>query len=479
MTRKPDKTDMEQLLSSYIDGSCSDEDRRRVEAALKKDAALRALHAELVRTVECIRAVGSEPMPDHVRQRILLQMERRALLDDGRATARDSSRSRPWAVLATAAVILIAAGAGWWVYTTQFAGSRRPMMLADRTAVRPQRQVAPLPRARGLEADRQAAPPPAAPSAENAASAPVSPPAPMVPDAAPAGEALAQDQGKTAGGLTPAAASDQESPKALPTQDEAYRETVAKALVARRVAVQEVAAAQEASQRAAAKVAQAQAAAQQVAAVQAAGANRPAGSGAAFATAMRPSAVPEGEIGAARGETGGVQFTRREDTDALRESTGSEPASTEPAAGKEEGAYVSFDSSEDDFLGAMQLRVSANTTDLAAVRDALQGTVAQLEGRMTLETTGPDGLTVIASVPAGKQFLLASEVAAIPGVTSLRTSLLAADTMSLAVGSALYGADVKWHIGRQDLPSLLPGAPGVPHSVPVRIVIAGDGQSHE
>lgn len=131
MAARSDKPNLEQLLSSYIDGTCSEQERRQVEQALQRDPQLRALHAELSRTVDAIRAVPSEAAPSHVRERILAQLERRALLGEGPkpGATRDSRRGPPTAWLGMLAAAMLVAGVGvtWWIHTHQ---EKAPMQLA-------------------------------------------------------------------------------------------------------------------------------------------------------------------------------------------------------------------------------------------------------------------------------------------------------------------------------------------------------------
>jgi len=120
MSAKPNKQDLEQLLSSYIDGECSDQERRQVEEGLQRDPQLRALYTELVRTVEAVRATPAEAAPGRVRERILAQLERRALLDAApRGIA--AARSASWARLGLVAAAMLVTGVGvtWWYRTHQ------------------------------------------------------------------------------------------------------------------------------------------------------------------------------------------------------------------------------------------------------------------------------------------------------------------------------------------------------------------------
>lgn len=123
MAGKPDNVDLEQLLSSYIDGMCSDKERQQVEQALQRDPRLRALHGQLIRTIDALRAAPSEAAPSHVRERILSQLERRALIGMPAAAGRPAGaaasgpRHLPrsaWLGLLAAAMLVAGIGATWW-----------------------------------------------------------------------------------------------------------------------------------------------------------------------------------------------------------------------------------------------------------------------------------------------------------------------------------------------------------------------------
>ncbi len=147
MPGKPDRVDLEQWLSSYIDGTCSEPERKQVEEALRRDPQLAALHQQLRRTVDALRAVQGEAAPSHVRERILSQLERRALigLSPGASQAAAvgsharTRRNTPWLGLLAAAMLVAAVGTTYWVQTHQARQSRQVAMappprpvLADR-----------------------------------------------------------------------------------------------------------------------------------------------------------------------------------------------------------------------------------------------------------------------------------------------------------------------------------------------------------
>ncbi|MFQ6049100.1 MAG: anti-sigma factor family protein, partial [Phycisphaerae bacterium] len=117
MPAKPSKEQLEELLSAYIDGECSNADRARLERAMAADPDLRSRLDQLRQTVRLVQSIEGEPAPEHLRQRILAQLERRSLLGDlpGRAVAPTPSRLLPRAGLA-AAIFVLAVGAGWWIY---------------------------------------------------------------------------------------------------------------------------------------------------------------------------------------------------------------------------------------------------------------------------------------------------------------------------------------------------------------------------
>ncbi|MFP3938521.1 MAG: anti-sigma factor family protein [Phycisphaerae bacterium] len=107
-----EKDKIREQLSAYLDGELSDEEARRVEAALKSDSELQAELDELRRVREMVGSLPSSQAPEGFVERVMARAERERLMsgDDSQ-----SHRGGPlrWArLLATAAVLLVAAGAG-------------------------------------------------------------------------------------------------------------------------------------------------------------------------------------------------------------------------------------------------------------------------------------------------------------------------------------------------------------------------------
>ncbi len=124
MAGKEENAELEQLLSSYIDGACSQQERDRVQEALQRDPQFRALYSQLVRTIEATQAIPGEATPSHVRERILSQLERRALLGVTRvstaAPGEPPTRQRrrtAWLGLLAAAMLVAGVGVTWWFRT--------------------------------------------------------------------------------------------------------------------------------------------------------------------------------------------------------------------------------------------------------------------------------------------------------------------------------------------------------------------------
>ncbi|MFW6066130.1 MAG: anti-sigma factor family protein, partial [Planctomycetota bacterium] len=107
-----EKDKIREQLSAYLDGELSDEEARCVEAALKSDSELQAELDELRRVREMVGSLSSSQAPEGFVERVMARAERERLMagDDSQ-----SHRGGPlrWArLLATAAVLLVAAGAG-------------------------------------------------------------------------------------------------------------------------------------------------------------------------------------------------------------------------------------------------------------------------------------------------------------------------------------------------------------------------------
>jgi hypothetical protein len=175
MPGKPDKVDLEQLLSSYLDGTCSEKERRQVELGLQRDPHLRTLQEELTRTIDAVRATPSEASPSHVRERILSQLERRALIGmAGTGRQRDDLLAAPRSNLAhwsrlgllAAAMLVLGIGATWWYRTrvpqTAYQVAMAPIPPLQNTVAKVSPPSAALPQ-RDNDARRSAGLNPAAP----------------------------------------------------------------------------------------------------------------------------------------------------------------------------------------------------------------------------------------------------------------------------------------------------------------------------
>ncbi|MGC9454583.1 MAG: anti-sigma factor family protein [Phycisphaerae bacterium] len=106
-----EKDNIREQLSAYLDGELSEADARRVEAALEDDAELRSELAELRRVREMVASLPASQAPAGFVERVMARAERNRLME----TEEQPRRGGPlrWArLLATAAVLLVAAGAG-------------------------------------------------------------------------------------------------------------------------------------------------------------------------------------------------------------------------------------------------------------------------------------------------------------------------------------------------------------------------------
>lgn len=420
MAETPDKAELEQLLSSYIDGQCSDADRRRVEQALRHDPALRALHRQLAQTVETVRAVGGEPAPSHLRDRILTQLERRALLDQPPARHR-VLRWKPWLAVAAAAMLTAAAGAGWWFYTSKPGPAPSRMMAeADTNQAARERVAPPSPAptatdarpvdegfspARDRHAGRNIARPQRAkahkPSVEAAPSADaVAPPSPAKDNAPLAGlpadasvERLqaAHREGRRTFGQLP----DTEPGRRAVVQAQDSPGNAASELLAARAG--------EAAERAA-----------MAAPADAVG-------DAHDVLACEPLAAPASQPAMALGF-----FPPREPA-IVELASVLPPAMPSPAL-------------------EMQVLV-VEESDRLYVVGAVQRIVQRMAGQPVQVAIGSDRTTILAEVPRDRQFLLADQVGAMREVAGVEIRQLAADLTSLEVASAVTHPQAWWTAG--------------------------------
>jgi len=97
-------------LSAYLDGELSADEALDLEAAIQTDEVLAAELESLRQTRKLLRQLPAEPAPEHFTHAVMARAEKRHHL--GRSNPAGMYRSWRWIQLATAAVVLIAAGLG-------------------------------------------------------------------------------------------------------------------------------------------------------------------------------------------------------------------------------------------------------------------------------------------------------------------------------------------------------------------------------
>jgi len=122
-----EKAQLGELLSAYLDGEVTPEQRAQVEAKLESDVEARELLSELEHTVSLVHELPRVAAPPSIAEEITSRLERAALLgnaDEDDAFSR--RRGRPLrSVMAFAAMIAIAVGGGLYV-SWQLAESEAP-----------------------------------------------------------------------------------------------------------------------------------------------------------------------------------------------------------------------------------------------------------------------------------------------------------------------------------------------------------------
>lgn len=116
----PDRPDnLEEQLSAYLDGELTDAERAEVEAYLAGHEDARRTLAELSRNAGLLHSLPRAKAPDGLLELISAQMEREELLGAGSFSSNAPAASRHGAGrwLASAAVILLAASAGYLTFT--------------------------------------------------------------------------------------------------------------------------------------------------------------------------------------------------------------------------------------------------------------------------------------------------------------------------------------------------------------------------
>ena len=105
-----DREEQFEQLSAYLDGELRAEEALELEAAIQADPGLQAELESLRRTRELLRQLPQETVPDHFAHAVMARAEKHHHL--GKANPAGMYRSWRWIQLATAAVVLIAAGLG-------------------------------------------------------------------------------------------------------------------------------------------------------------------------------------------------------------------------------------------------------------------------------------------------------------------------------------------------------------------------------
>ena len=102
-------------LSAYLDGELTADEALDLEAALQTDEVLQAELESLRQTRQLLRQLPPETAPDHFAHGVMARAEKRHYL--GKSNPAGMYRSWRWIQLATAAVVLMAAGLGLIVIT--------------------------------------------------------------------------------------------------------------------------------------------------------------------------------------------------------------------------------------------------------------------------------------------------------------------------------------------------------------------------
>ncbi len=112
-----DRDRLEGLLIDYIDGSCTNAERREVDELLKSEESARALYAQLT---QVIRAMDTSPVPQPSHR---LQERFKKMLD---AESGESAQGRKffitptfYRVAAAVALLVIGGGTGYWISRQQ------------------------------------------------------------------------------------------------------------------------------------------------------------------------------------------------------------------------------------------------------------------------------------------------------------------------------------------------------------------------
>jgi len=105
-----EQENISELLSAYLDGEVTPDQRGRIEQAVKKDPGLAIELNELSQTRRLVADLPVEHAPGGFVRRVMARAERKHLLSAGQAGG--AFRATRWITLAVAAVVLLAAGTG-------------------------------------------------------------------------------------------------------------------------------------------------------------------------------------------------------------------------------------------------------------------------------------------------------------------------------------------------------------------------------
>ncbi len=144
-----DKEKLYVQLSAYVDGELSPGQAQRMAKALETDADLRAEFHAIVATRNLLRRLPREQAPPSLLPEVMTRVEHRRLLQSPAPTTRGGAPR--WAqAIAAAAVVLLAVGLGWQLYTTM----KTPPAPGDSLVMDTPPPLAPDDDLRGLRADR-------------------------------------------------------------------------------------------------------------------------------------------------------------------------------------------------------------------------------------------------------------------------------------------------------------------------------------
>lgn len=129
----PDREQLSELLSAYLDDELSDPERTMVEKIVAQDNDARRLLAELQETINAVASLPRQGAPGSISRDLIQQMERAHLLDDTESYNSTFRTRRPWrtAITSIAAMLGIVTIASIW-----FVNWGTPERLGDVVATR-------------------------------------------------------------------------------------------------------------------------------------------------------------------------------------------------------------------------------------------------------------------------------------------------------------------------------------------------------